>query len=262
MKYLVALDVLLVIGVLVYSLVNTLPWSETIPFALILLIASVPIAMQATFTLAAALGAQELTKYGVLVTRLSAIEEAAAMDVLCSDKTGTITKNQLVLKAICPFPPYTEADALHYALLASDDATQDPLDMAIVRAQHERNPVEDDFKKLRFIPFDPQTKRTEATVQHGDRMMRIVKGAPQRVASLGSAQPEFDQEVENLSKQGMRVLAVAVGDAKNDSTGKITASIFSTLLKDDPSTVNAIINKVSANAADNRNKGYHRGRFE
>jgi H+-transporting ATPase len=218
-KYLVALDVLLIIGVLIYSWVNALPWSETIPFALILLIASVPIAMPATFTLAAALGAQELTKFGVLVTRLSAIEEAAAMDVLCSDKTGTITKNQLVLKVICPFAPYTEADTLRYASLASDDATQDPLDMAIVQAQHERYPAEDDFKKIAFIPFDPQTKRTEASVQLGDRKMQIVKGAPQRVVSLGNSQPEFDHEVENLAKQGMRVLAVAVSDAKNGSSG-------------------------------------------
>ena len=114
-KYLVAMDMILVIGVLAYSWLNAFPWSDAIPFALMLLIASIPIALPATFTLASALGAQELAKNSVLVTRLSAIEEAAGMDVLCSDKTGTITKNQIELAAIAPLAPFNEADTLRYA---------------------------------------------------------------------------------------------------------------------------------------------------
>ena len=112
-KYLGVLDVLLVIGVLIYAALTALPLVDVIPFALMLLIASVPVALPATFTLASALGFQELAKHGVLVTRLSAIEEAAGMDVLCSDKTGTITQNQLVLAAIQaePLSPKTRCCA-------------------------------------------------------------------------------------------------------------------------------------------------------
>ena len=103
-KYLVALDVLLVVAILVYAVVGGIPLVEIIPFALILLVASVPVALPATYTLASALGSLELARRGVLVTRLSAVEEAAAMDVLCSDKTGTITKNQLAVAALRPTP--------------------------------------------------------------------------------------------------------------------------------------------------------------
>jgi len=108
-KYLVAVDLLLVSAILVYALVGDIPWVEIIPFALILLIASVPVALPATYTLANAVGSLALVKHGVLVTRLSAVEEAAAMDVLCSDKTGTITKNELAVATLRSFPPCQRA---------------------------------------------------------------------------------------------------------------------------------------------------------
>ena len=104
-KYMVLLDAVLAAALLIYSLIAGIALAEMIPFVLMLLVASVPVALPATFTVATALGALELAKSGVLITRLSAIEEAAAMDVLCSDKTGTITKNQMALAALRPFPP-------------------------------------------------------------------------------------------------------------------------------------------------------------
>ena len=104
---LVILDATLVVAVLVYALVAAIPLGEILPFALILLVASVPVALPATFTVATALGALELAKQGVLVTRLSAIEEAAGMDVLCSDKTGTITKNELEVADLQCYASYT-----------------------------------------------------------------------------------------------------------------------------------------------------------
>jgi H+-transporting ATPase len=98
-KYLVILDAGLVALILLYAAVAGIAAAEILPFALILLVASIPVALPATFTVATALGALELAHEGVLVTRLAAIEEAASMDVVCSDKTGTITKNQLVVAA-------------------------------------------------------------------------------------------------------------------------------------------------------------------
>ena len=130
-KYMVFLDAFLAAVLLIYSLITGIALAEMIPFVLMLLVASVPVALPATFTLATALGAQELAKSGVLITRLSTIEEAAAMDVPCSDKTGTITKNEMSLAAARPFDPYQEDELLRFAAMASDDATQDPIDVAI-----------------------------------------------------------------------------------------------------------------------------------
>jgi H+-transporting ATPase len=211
-KYLIALDVLLVIGVFIYAIVTALPLVDVIPFALMLLIASVPVALPATFTLASALGSQELAKHGVLVTRLSAIEEAAGMDVLCSDKTGTITQNQLVLAAIRPESTFTEDEVLRWAALGSDAASQDPIDRAILKAAEDRYLLAEQAKRLSFLPFDSSTKRTEATVAIDQRVLRIVKGFPPAVTELVGQGCDPSRTVADLAARGQRVLAIAVGE--------------------------------------------------
>jgi len=183
--------------------------AEVVPFVLMLLVASVPVALPATFTLASALGGLDLVRRGVLVTRLSAIEEAAAMEVLCSDKTGTLTQNRLSVAAIQPRPPIDASELLRLASIACDEATQDPLDLAILRdAQAPREQV----KRLRFVPFDPATKRAEAVVRQDGGIIRVVKGAPQVVTTLLSETTDIDRDVERLAATGHRVLAVAAGD--------------------------------------------------
>jgi len=210
-KYLVALDVLLVVAILIYALAGSIPLAEIVPFALILLIASVPVALPATYTLASALGSLELAKRGVLVTRLSAVEEAAAMDVLCSDKTGTITKNQLTVAALRPNDLHTEDDLLELAALASDEATQDPIDLAILDAARRRNVRVHERKRLQFLPFDPATKRSEALWSEADGVFHVVKGAPSVVAGLTDGDLFPNAAVDGLAGQGYRVLAVAAG---------------------------------------------------
>ncbi len=209
-KYLVALDLALVAALLLYTLASDLPISEVIPFALILLVASVPIALPATYTLATALGALELAKNGVLVTRLSAIEEAASMDVLASDKTGTITQNKLALAALYPYSPYTTSQLLHLAALACDDATQDPIDMAIIEAARSQGQLADRPRRLQFVPFDPETKRSEALFDLDTGKMRVIKGAPRVIAALVHGNVQIAQDVERLGADGSRMLAVAV----------------------------------------------------
>lgn len=210
-KYLVALDVALVVALLVYSLAVGIALAEVVPFALILLVASVPVALPATFTLATAFGALELAKRGVLVTRLSAIEEAAAMDALASDKTGTITQNRLALAALSPYSPYTEEELLRLAALACDEATQDPIDLAILDAAGTRGLLAGAPQRLEFIPFDPGTKRSEAIFQQGGQPLRVLKGAPRAIAALVSGAPDWSAEEERLAAFGYRVLAVAEG---------------------------------------------------
>jgi H+-transporting ATPase len=211
-KYLGVLDVLLVVGVLIYAAMTALPLVDVIPFALMLLIASVPVALPATFTLASALGSQELAKHGVLVTRLSAIEEAAGMDVLCSDKTGTITQNQLVLAAVHAERAFTEDEVLRWAALGSDAASQDPLDLAILKAAEDRHLLDEQTKRLSFLPFDSSTKRTEATVAIDQRVLRIVKGFPPAVSELVGQGCDRSHAVAELAAHGQRVLAIAVGE--------------------------------------------------
>jgi len=214
-KYLGVLDVLLVVGVLIYAALTALPLVDVIPFALMLLIASVPVALPATFTLASALGSQELAKHGVLVTRLSAIEEAAGMDVLCSDKTGTITQNQLVLAAIQAEPAFTEDEVLRWAALGSDAASQDPIDLAILKAAEDRHLLDEQTRRLSFLPFDSSTKRTEATVAIDQRVLRIVKGFPPAVTELVGQGCDPSRTVADLAAHGQRVLAIAVGEENN-----------------------------------------------
>lgn len=210
-RYLVALDILLVIALLAYSLVAGLPLADVVPFALILLVASVPVALPATFTVATAFGTRELAAKGVLVTKLSAIEEAAAMSVLASDKTGTITENRLTLTELSPCAPHAEEDLLRLAALACDDATQDPIDLAILEAARNRKLLAGQPTKERFVPFDPQTKRAEAIYRGDGGERRAVKGAARTIASLCVGAPDVHPEVERLAARGYRVLGVADG---------------------------------------------------
>ncbi len=210
-KYLVALDAVLVSALLLYAVATGLALGDVIPFVLILLVASVPAALPATFTLATALGARELVHRGVLATRLSAIEEAAAMDILASDKTGTITENRLALADMQPLAPHTAVDLLRAAALACDESTQDPIDLAILDAARARAALDTVPQRLQFIPFDPATKRSEAVYRDGEGSLRVAKGAVRAVSSLCVDAPDLDADVSRLAARGYRILAVAAG---------------------------------------------------
>ena len=157
-RILIAIDAVLIAALLAYAAWADLPLRDVLPFALILLVASVPVALPATFTLATALGAAELARSGVLLTRLSAIEEAAGMDVLCTDKTGTLTENRLTLAAMHRFAAASDEELLRFAALASDPATQDPIDLAILSAAGARNLPVDPPRRIEFVPFDPANR--------------------------------------------------------------------------------------------------------
>jgi H+-transporting ATPase len=209
-KYLVISDATLVALVVAFAFYAQIAWHQILPFALIILVASVPVALPATFTLATALGAVDLARRGVLVARLSAIEEAAAMTILASDKTGTITENRLSLNTVHAYPPYQEEDVIRLGAEASRAATQDPLDLAILEAAKDRQ-IEPTGQRLDFTPFEPARKSSEALFQLSDRSrLRVLKGAPQAVTALAGGQ-DIEDDVANLTGRGNRVLAVAAG---------------------------------------------------
>ena len=161
-RALVALDLALAALVVGYELAAGAHATRVLRFAAVLLLGSVPVALPATFTLAGALGALELAGRGVLTARLSAIEEAAGMDILCVDKTGTIIRNQLTLAAVHAYPPATRSDVLRIAAEASDEATQDPIDLALLAAAAEQGCRP--RRHVSFTPFEPASKRSEAVV--------------------------------------------------------------------------------------------------
>lgn len=188
-------------------------WNETISLLLTAVLAAIPVALPATFTLAGALGARSLAKLGILSTRLSAVDEAATMDVLCSDKTGTLTRNELSVNAVRPMPGFNEAQVLINAALASAEGGQDPVDAAIRAAAKDKS-EQYPPRLLKFTPFDPAKKMSEASASGRDgQPLRIVKGAYGTIAALIPPSPQGKATAGDLEKQGFRVLAVAAGPA-------------------------------------------------
>jgi len=201
----------LILAMGAYAYFCAMPWSEMVPLLLTSVLAAIPVALPATFTLAAALGARALAKQGVLPTRLSAVDEAASIDVLCSDKTGTLTLNALSVTSVRPLPGFDEAHVLGMAALASSEGGQDPVDAAI-RSAASKKPAQDLPKLATFVPFDPAKKTSEATATDAKGAAeRIVKGAYAAVVALTAPSPAAAAVVDELEKQGFRVLAVAGG---------------------------------------------------
>ncbi|HEV2334746.1 MAG TPA: HAD-IC family P-type ATPase [Stellaceae bacterium] len=212
-RNLTIVNVAIVVAMVAYahSLAMTVP--QIIPLVLTALLAAVPVALPATFSLAATLGAKTLASQGVLLTRLTALQEAATIDVLCVDKTGTLTLNALAVSAVRPVADgYTEDDVLAAAALASSAEGQDPVDAAIRAMAQRRDASGKPLRLLRFSPFDPAIKTAEAVaLDGGGNEIRIVKGAPAAVAAVAPFADQVDAEVKRLAGAGHRTLAVAAG---------------------------------------------------
>ena len=194
-----------------YAVWLPMPVDQVIPLVLVAVLSAIPVALPAMFTLTAAIGARALTRVGVLPTRLSAVDEAGGIDVLCCDKTGTLTRNELAVTAVRAMPGFTQAQVLALAALASSDGGQDPVDAAI-RAESARKPFAGGPVLLGFTPFDPGLKRAEATVRRLDGSSgRVVKGAFTVVRTLCKVPAAADVLVGELQAKGFRVIAVSDG---------------------------------------------------
>lgn len=215
-KWLFAIVGTLVAVTVVLSLLREVPLAEVLPLSLVLLMSAVPVALPVMFTVSTAVGSMELGRRGVLVTHLSAVEDAANMDVLCADKTGTLTTNRLSVARVIAQPGFSEDDVLHAAALASNAANQDPIDVAFLAAASQRDRGDAAARRIAFVPFSPETRRTEAVVEVGGRRMRAVKGALRTLAELANIDraplSAIETQVTQGAEKGLRAIAVATGD--------------------------------------------------
>jgi len=205
----------LVAVVLLVALFRGDPLVETLLFALILTVAAIPVALPAVMSVTLAVGASALARMQAIVSRLVAIEEMAGMDVLCTDKTGTLTKNELALGEPVPIEAQDRAELVVAAALACDADAPDAIDAAILKAAGEGGAS--GYRVVRFEPFDPVRKRAEAEVeQSGGGRSRVAKGAPQAILGLVKPGDELAarvaKETDALAARGFRTLAVARTD--------------------------------------------------
>ncbi|AKB18228.1 MULTISPECIES: plasma-membrane proton-efflux P-type ATPase [unclassified Methanosarcina] len=217
-NYLIVLAGFIVAIVLVIEeLFRHTPFLETLQFALVLIVAAIPAALPAVMSVSMAVGATELAKKGAIVSKLVSIEEMAGMDVLCSDKTGTITQNKLKLSEFVPFGSFKGNDLLLYGSLASREEDNDPIDNAILLKAKVEETVKDkigSYEVKGFTPFDPVIKHTEATVEGPEGELKVAKGAPQVILDMSGDKEEIGQKVkekvDSLASKGYRALGVCV----------------------------------------------------
>ena len=210
-KYLVIMDLSLIVVLLIYSVYRGISLTDVIPFSLVVLIASVPVALPATFTMAMAIGALDLSHKGVLVTRLTSVEDAASMDTLCLDKTGTITENRLSVSDPVVYSG-TVNDLMYYATIASDASTMDSIDLAVIDYTRKNGFNIPNITRKEFVPFDPAIKRTEAKIESDSGEFLIMKGAPQIIVGMCDVENkgEILDRVKELAGKGFRTLGVSV----------------------------------------------------
>jgi len=200
--------------VAIYSALINIGILSIITFAVIFLMGAIPVALPAVMTIVQSVGAKEMASKGVLVTRLDSIEDAASIDFLCLDKTGTITENKLSVAEVTAFSGYTREDVLLAASLASQEIGQDAIDLAIISYAKNAGIKSNQYKQISFIPFDPSIKRSEAVIEKDGRRFTVVKGAPQVIMSMCKAgdqdfKKKVEQIVEDLSRNGYRILGIA-----------------------------------------------------
>lgn len=221
--YLIFLAIGLVTVIFLVSIFRGQNILEIIQFALVLTVAAIPAALPAVLSVTMAIGAIALAKKEAIVSKLVSIEEMAGMDVLCSDKTGTITKNELTIGETESYAKFTENDVLMFGTLASREEDQDPIDKAIL-AKTKNMPaiveIVGHVKVTDFRPFDPISKRTEATIRDEDGIQfKVSKGAPQAILTLAENKKEVSdkvgEDIDSFAAKGYRALGVARTDKEN-----------------------------------------------
>lgn len=212
-QYLIYISIALAAVLITVQLLRGDTVLHVIQFVLILVIASVPVAMPAVLSVTMALGALRLSRMKAVVARLESIEEMAGVDVLCSDKTGTLTQNKLTLGKPLPYRGFDEQAVILHGALASETDTEDTIDLAIIAGVKPADALKK-YTLVKFIPFDPVIKKSESTIKDDKEVtLHVTKGAPQVILAQCHPDPAFESQVsaaiEEMSKKGYRTLGVA-----------------------------------------------------
>jgi H+-transporting ATPase len=214
--YLIYLSLGLVAILILVQLFRHAPFFELLQFALILTVASIPVALPAVLSVTMAVGALALSKMKAIVSRLQSIEEMAGIDILCSDKTGTLTQNKLTLGEPAVFEAADAGDLILAAALASKAEDKDSIDLAVIAGLSDPKAL-DLYTQTGFVPFDPVSKRTEGEIKgHDGRTFKVTKGAPQVILELAHVEGEpaerAGKTIQELAAKGFRTLGVARTD--------------------------------------------------
>jgi H+-transporting ATPase len=211
-NFLILITLGLVAIILLVALFRDQSLINTLVFALILTVAAIPVALPAVLSVTMAVGASKLADMKAIVSRLVSIEEMAGMDLLCSDKTGTLTKNELTLGEPIPVGTKDRKDLLLAAALTCERDAPDAIDAAVLKGIDDKR-VFAEYKVVKFAPFDPVRKRAEAQVQTGSGGFQVAKGAPQVILDLVKPEEAIQQKVrkatDELASRGFRTLGVA-----------------------------------------------------
>jgi H+-transporting ATPase len=242
--YLIFLAIGLVIVIFLVSIFRGQDILDIIQFALILTVAGIPAALPAVLSVTMAIGAIALARKEAIVSKLVAIEEMASMDVLCSDKTGTITKNLLTMGEAKPYGKFSENDVLLFSALASREENKDPIDNAICARTMNNTAIAEiikQFKVTGFKPFDPVIKRTEAIIQDNKSQFKVTKGAPQAILALIKDQKAINDKLTNdvneFAMKGYRALGVARTNKDNEWQFVGLISLFDPPREDSAETI-------------------------
>ncbi|MGA2515554.1 MAG: plasma-membrane proton-efflux P-type ATPase [Thermodesulfobacteriota bacterium] len=205
---------------LVFTAVKGMSLIGILPLAVVLMVSAIPVALPTMFTISMALGSLELMKKGILITRLSAIEDAATMNIVCADKTGTMTMNKLSVEKEMVVDKFSEKDVILYGALASQEANQDPIDLAFLSATKDSRLSLEGYLQKKFVPFDPSTRRTEAIIEKDEKQFFVLKGAVNTIVPLCKNSKNqllaLEERGESLSAKGYRAIAVAQGTREDN----------------------------------------------
>jgi len=222
-NFLIILTVVLVAIIIFYGIKRGEPIADLLEFSLVLTVAAIPVALPTVLTVVMAVGALNLAKKQAIVSRLAAIEELAGMDILCSDKTGTLTQNKMTVGEPFVEKNHDINELFLYALFASKKENNDPIEKPLFEWAEKNNLQLPKFKLIKFIPFDPVRKRTEAYIEIDGKKVIATKGAPQIIIGLSNLTDEEEKEafakVEEFAESGFRTLGVGY---KTDENQKFT----------------------------------------
>ncbi|MEM3791366.1 MAG: plasma-membrane proton-efflux P-type ATPase [Candidatus Micrarchaeaceae archaeon] len=223
--YLIIFDILVIAFIMFYALeFARLGIGEMLTFGIVILLASVPVALPTAFTVAMAIGVRDSSKKGALITKLGSMEEISNVDILCVDKTGTITENKMSVKGIFPIGKHSEKEILTAALMASREEDNDPIDNAIIEKCKELE-IKREYAVEKFFPFQPEVKYTCAVYKRGAKREMAIKGSVSSVIEKFGASKEDEEKIEShvreSAQKGNKVLCVAKGTNKVKVIGLI-----------------------------------------